>query len=355
LPKYSENIFPILLALINHNFLLKDPNTNLIKIFNIDENKSTLNFNLADNEKIAKVEEIIKNKKEELKNITNLNLKRNKESEITQIEEMLERYKKTRSFNLFEGNTIGKIYNNILFKNQTKDSNFDESSLPIAWDNYIKSGDKNNKFNIHNLVSNMDISKNTIQDISNYYDKVLVPHVRNYFESPITVSKENLELHEALDMIEIVYSTIVSNSLYQTIKKVIQKYTKEKYNQNLNLIDSSILNNKHLIDYVFVDLPKNLTRVTLKTYKDEFDILQKTESQRTIDYFKKINEYIMANNRIALNINDPLIKTLESEVYPYYDEFSKLIIPQMKSFIDNYYKMILYEGKVIKINSLLLN
>jgi hypothetical protein len=164
-----------------------------------------------------------------------------------------------------------------------------------------------------------------------------------------------LELHEALDMIEIVYSTIVSNSLYQTIKKVIQKYTKEKYNQNLNLIDSSILNNKHLIDYVFVDLPKNLTRVTLKTYKDEFDILQKTESQRTIDYFKKINEYIMANNRIALNINDPLIKTLESEVYPYYDEFSKLIIPQMKSFIDNYYKMILYEGKVIKINSLLLN
>jgi hypothetical protein len=364
LPKYSENIIPILIALINQNFYLKNTNvSDLLTALNIDANKKTLIFDTDYQDKIRKVQEIIDQENLEINNIdlskepNRKNEKINKQKRLDIIKLNLDKYKNTRQLSLdFNGDTIGKIYDDLLFTklNNTMDSSFNITELQIAWNNYLKTGDKQNKYNLHNIISNSDISQNTINIISNYY-KDLMPYIRDYFElSKSALKTENIPLHEALDMISITYTTIISANLFLTIKKLIEKYTLEKYNSDLtnSVLDSSILNNVSIIEYIFKDLPKTITRVVLKTYKDSFDILRKPESQRTIDYFKKINEFLMSSS-LAINVNDPLIKTLESEVYIYYNQLSEIIIPLMKDFIDNYYRMILYEGKIIKINQIL--
>jgi ankyrin repeat protein len=362
LPKYSENTFSILMSLINQNFYLlqKEESDNwtnqdtdkIYKILNIEVKDELFDkFNLYEDKKQI-LEKILEQEKEKLKKIKE---KEKQQEKINKIEEYILKMQKEQTIKFEELKTIGKIYNFIIENNYIKnlDKEYDVYTLQVLYNNYINSKKTNNKYNLHNQISNLE----EIEDfdlVSKYYDNILIPYVRDYFELTRSSSKkENKALHEGLDMISIVYSINISTSIFNSILKVIESFTDSETRNKI--INSSIIDESKITEYIFKDLPKNLTRVILKTYKDERDVLQRIESQKLNDHFKKINMYLYQSPEIGLNFQSPIIRAIEKEVYPYYEKLSELIIPQMKSFIDNYYRMILYEGKVIKINQILNN
>jgi hypothetical protein len=353
--------------LSNQNYInkLKNTKTSLEQEGNLDQ------VNII-NDKINKLEN--KNRKISDNN-TNLNNYINDQNNklYDSISENIKDFKiNKQNDNLYDNifQQVSKIYNQIfnnIISNQNQYSGYEDYFLYNSlWENLINDSDKMNSiYNIH-LVSSFvqsqyinNTNKLNITDLDILYKKVFNISIQNMFDLPQEYNiTENYMLFEVLNIIKHVVKHILCSNLYYAVIKTVNKYlvTVNLNNSNIdnqNLIDQVINSNNvpELHNYILNELPKILVKQKLNIYADEYDEQQNLDKD---DIFEKITN-IISTNTIGINVDSQLIDNLRKYVYEYYNSMFVLIIPKMKTLLDNYCRYILNDGKYIDILAFLIS
>ncbi len=211
--------------------------------------------------------------------------------------------------------------------------------------------------NIHlNLLNNL-INKENTQKIIEIFNKFEL-FSRNYKECPNEYNDSNFILKETINIIIHVLEHSVLNYLYNAIVKLL---IKEIENSNPDISKDDIIDKIELIlddklvlggsiyNYIMKEMGEKLVKKTLNIYDGEAD------PDMYIDYdtiFGKLKSII--NKKIAGIIDSKNINTnYDSFIYPYFREYSKIIIKELYELTNNFMDHLIGMNKMLEIYSTL--
>lgn len=291
-------------------------------------------------------------------------------------------------------NHVSDIYNNVFIKVV----NNPDKTVPVIrgykdyflynslWKSVINDNDGGKLRNISNihlmssqmqntLIEKMKIIKSAqnINDINKDLDiliqlhnNIFDPTINNMFDLSQTYkSEENYVLTEVIDIIVHITKHILCANLYYAIVKILMKYLltinpkdmsdlydpqKNEYSVFIVKLTDEILNSIKLHNFILKEMPKSLVKLKLKIYENDFD---KDRNIKSIDYyFGNIVNIITDNKVFTIPKNSSFVTNLENYIFKYYKDIFDLIIPRMKTLIDNYSRFILNETRFLNVSKL---
>ena len=231
-----------------------------------------------------------------------------------------------------------------------------------------------NEINILNSTSDKNIllnTKNELETISDLYSTIFVKIINDLNDLPQYYDiNENYVLNELINIIEHVVSHTLCANFYYSIVKTITKYLlsinpkeinlngnnhnkfiKELVNRIVDANYGDVKSEPRLKQYIIDQLPLQLIKFLLNIYsKDEDPTINSIDS-----LFDNIINIILSNGIFPINRDASLITNLTEYVFPYYKELFSIIIPFMKTVLDNYNRFIINEANLIVIITELLS
>lgn len=185
---------------------------------------------------------------------------------------------------------------------------------------------------------------NDLSIISKLYNTVFIPVINNSYELPQYYNPvENYMLTETLDIIKHIVKQVLCSNLYYAVVKVITKHfatiKQPDITQNLDTIKQNL--RKHIIER----MPKELVKIKTKLYENETEEQAGLKTDDTL--FQTIINIIIKTYSVPKDSS--LITNLENYVFKYYKTLFDLVIPKMKTVIDNYNRFIVNEGRIVDI------
>ncbi len=271
-------------------------------------------------------------------------------------------------------NNIRKMHENIAKKVNIvcndKDICTDYIFYNDLWKKFITSDNLDNMSNIHlklvmgesKLINEMEkITNNNYKGateifknfeiINEFYEKILTTTINISNQLPYNYNyEENYILSETLDIItHIVKHTLCSN-LYYTVIKILAKYLIQLNKldiKNKETIYKEIQNSKlkeRIHNYILLEMPKSLVKKKLDIYENDYE-----ETVLDVDkLFEKLLNIITSSEEFPFPKDSTLEINLKGVIFEYYKDLFQLVIPRMKTFIDDYNKFILNEGRFVK-------
>jgi hypothetical protein len=286
---------------------------------------------------------------------------------------------------------VSKLYDSIFAKvtNHGKDKYdyyTDFNTYNIMWYNYLSKTDVDDNTQIIDKLMKKQRSitydKTNIQIFDKYYECVIDPFISDYFDLPQEYDNEtNYALVIIIDILIHIIKRFIIPNMYFAIKKLIIKYlinidppseyNKKDYRENIQkklkeIIDGPIKSRgdgkQPLLNYLFVDVPVLIVKTTTNIYEYSSDPAKQSKATIKTDIFNIITDIINASSvKTSRSSIDPakeldkfLNDNLEKEILPYYDNYFNIVIPVLKSTMDNYLKSLNTNSELIHIMKLMI-
>lgn len=205
----------------------------------------------------------------------------------------------------------------------------------LLWDEYLKSHVVNETNSHIYKTQKYDDFKRLIK----YYDDILLPLIIEY-DGTRYLNDNNHVLEQLVNIYSHIIGSNVCGSLFLIIKKLVLKQICE----NDNYYDLTKLK-----DYMIDKMPKLLVKNILKIYNKDNDDDENT--------YKNINDITSLIPSILISIgileDSYVIKLINTNILPIYNDIFKIIITDMDVLITNYHKLILNLYNIIKIINML--
>ena len=288
---------------------------------------------------------------------------------------------------LLSGDSASKIYESVFIDVINKNFNsllrkglynykIDLKTYPMFWNTFLKSNNSDDTQIIDKLFSYQKqlISKSIQDNLSNYsiidkyFNSVIVPFIKNYFDLPKEYNASNYCMTEIINIITHIVARIMIPNMFGAILKIIIKYISgmypkssfgssypdEKYQKYIvslviNLIDPDVsVRASNLMNYMFDILPLKLVKVVLQVFEGSDDGSGDVDkNERVESLFDHINSIIVANTTVNISDKSFLLNTLKQDIYPYYADYFTMFIKEIKKVIDGYLRSILFQANNI--------
>lgn len=372
--------------------------------FTKELNSLRMKVGVSNNEtsRMNELVELIAQYTEEL-NIAKRKISRNKNilGNITQSKssayDKLKSYIASNEHRLKRSGNVGNVYESVFihvlnheYEDELTEGNYDykvdTKTYPKIWKKYFSEIKNNDYTQIIDLISDYQkkiISSNdSVQNkvnsfniIHEYYENVIVPFSRNYFELPKEYNPTtNYALAIVIDIITHIIKRIVFPIMFGLITKIITKYVimmypdtkgevyESRYQTYIANLVTGIIDDKgnkgtsRLMKYVFDVLPLKIVKVILQIYEGDNEGEDDIDRGSTVEsLLLYINKIILTTTVIDLTEESSLIVNLREHIYPFYVEYLTLFVNEMKILIDNYMRSLEYQSKSLKILKALSN
>jgi hypothetical protein len=249
------------------------------------------------------------------------------------------------------------------------------------------------KYQKNTLTKPENINKmNNIQD---YYEKVINPYINNYFELPYTLTKDELN-YPLINVINIIthVSKFVFFYFYKIIYKLFYLYNKE-IKEQLNIEINDIFEGG-LYNIIVNEMPIRAVKIVLQLFNSNDDTDKNDYNKTLIELFNEmIKEQILEIKKLPsapvstastatastasttmppaspasapaspastastptmhiFDDNNIFIQKLTTEVFPYFKDYLEIFINELKTTTDSYFKLLQTQTIDLKILSLI--
>lgn len=307
----------------------------------------------------------------------------------------LKKYITDNKSKLERSGTIIDIYNSVFInvlnntlkakthlKKEIYDYFTDVKTYPMLWKKFFETQNNDYTQIFDNIMKKQKIiieSNNNIFNkvndlaiISKYYECIVLPFIKNYFDLPKEYNASNYAMTIVLNIIVHVVQRFIIVNLYGTIVKALTKYVlsiyKQKHVQTVNdyqmylmKLIIGVLNDKgdteegsKLLRYLFGILPLKIVKIVLKIFEGENEGEGDIDINGSMtDLFDHINKILSLNTSIDLSPESSLLANFKEYVYPFYIEYSELFVKEMYNLMSNYLRSIEYQAKSINIVTML--
>lgn len=320
--------------------------------------------------------------------------------ETTNIKDRMTRFNKTSS-----SSNILSVYNDIFMKvvnnissekidgetvNEYSAASTDMRTYSGLWHMYLVDNNKlNSVSNIHLIMlkhQNKTITeyltnptKESLNELNNSLsltidaNEVMKNLCKIYLEMSSDM-KDNFVLKDIMDMMAHVMKHTLITAYYNTIVKSISAYVtsmnpysadvygdneagKTLHSKFVSDIIENIINtgkdfNKNgttyhrseLLHYLLDIMPMKLLKVNFAIYDDDYD----TDKNIKIDeIYDRITNILMSNTTIPLNTESSLISNLSNIIKPFFMEYNKIFMDQMRNMVNGYLQYIVSGSKML--------
>jgi ankyrin repeat protein len=376
-----------------HMASLKSQQENLSKSINMlnsqIHNLETEKENTNDALRIAEIDEIMADITKELTTKTNFNtmltaridkLKTDSKINNDTSASVFVTKPKTVKYSSSVAKIYEEIFNNINSANKNK-PDMDLTSYQAMWHVMIKETKAiKNKNDFTQIVNNIFKSQGniindddvTIEDkvkklnvITTYYKKVINPFVSSYLDLQQELDATNIPLTKVCEIITHITTHYVFTLMYHVIIKMLITHVKEittdgetvneEYSKSIRDIVYEMLKDgprdtSNLLHYMLEVLPKKATKVVLRIYsgpdEGEGDPDKDTDLMKLFDNITKMFE---TNTVMPIGSESSMITNLKDYVYPYFKDYTEMIILEMKQLIDGYLRALKYQANFLEI------
>jgi hypothetical protein len=242
-----------------------------------------------------------------------------------------------------EKNLNTKLYPK-LWRKLLSDEN-PKNTYPLIMDNIMKKQEeifrkrKDDENDINNIIETKSLEMKIFDDFNTI---VLTKFINDYFFMPQNLT-ENSSLTFIFDIIKHVTTYMILPKFYEIILLIMNDYTKET---------TGIESENKIFKII-----KYFNEMSDKYIKNTLNIFLNSEEQHydTKELLNKIITILINQSDIILDEQSQLISNIRTFVIPYFEEYLNEYIIGMKKTIDDYFKLLLYQKKNLKVIMLLVN